>query len=241
MARRHSVHTANPASSIMPAVPSVFRPMLMHTTAIPQPDTPALGRGLEFNTAIDEDADSPSKPDVGNPSSAAQPAYFSNPSTLSGCGMGSTVTILWDHTTLSTFYPNMNPGFEIYTPMMVDEMRFTFSPQGSGHSDDADGSYGFPFTPVLLPPPTLGPQSTSPVNTPAHQDIMAATSHHGDISSSNASLPSSAMNIDDPMLSDQADHLINVRDEAIRQVYTSNAGDWLAQQPLLLHPPTMPF
>jgi hypothetical protein len=215
--------------------------MLMHTTAIPQPDTPALGRGLEFNTAIDQDADGQSKPDVGDPSSAAQSASISNPSTLSGCGMGSTVTILSEHTTLSTFYPNMNPGFEIYTPMMVDEMRFTFSPQGSGHSDDADGSYGFPFTPVLLPPPTLGPQSTSPVNTPAHQDIMAATSHHGDISSSNASLPSSAMNIDDPMLSDQADHLINVRDEAIRQVYTSDAGNWLAQQPQLLHPPTMPF
>lgn len=33
------------------------------------------------------------------------------------------------------------------------------------------------------------------------------------------------MNIDNSMLLDQADHLINVRDEAIRQVFTSNAGD----------------
>ncbi|GFZ52330.1 hypothetical protein JCM24511_10103 [Saitozyma sp. JCM 24511] len=163
---------------------------------ITQLDTATLGRGLEFNTAINEDAHGQSEPDVGNTSSAAQCASISTPSALSGCSMGSTVTILSDHTTLSTFYPNMNPGFEIYTLMMVDEMMFTFSPHGSGHSDDADGSYGFPFTPALLPPPALGPQSSSP-----------------------------PMNIDNSMLLDQADHLINVRDEAIRQVFTSNAGD----------------
>lgn len=165
--------------------------MLMHTTGITQLDTAALGRGLEFNTAINEDADGQSEPDVGNTSSAAQCASISTPSALSGCSMGSTVTILSDHTTLSTFYPNMNPGFEIYTLMMVDEMMFTFSPHGSGHSDDADGSYGFPSTPAPLPPPALGPQSSSPVNTPAHEDMMAAASHHGDISSSNDRLPPS--------------------------------------------------
>jgi hypothetical protein len=51
------------------------------------------------------------------------------------------------------------------------------------------------------------------------------------MSSSTADFPSSGMTIADPMISVQADHLVGVRDEAMRHIYTSGAGDWPAQQP----------
>ncbi|GFZ49957.1 hypothetical protein JCM24511_07360 [Saitozyma sp. JCM 24511] len=244
-ARRHSVHTANPVSSMMPAVPSVFRPLVMHTTAIPYRETPALGLGLELKPAIEEDADGESEPDIGNPSLAPLSAWISNSSTVSSVGVGSTVSIPPIDTMPNLVCSNMDPGFEIHTLMMEDQMMFTFSPQGVSGNSDADGSYDFPFMPVtsMIPllAPVLGSQPTSQVNTPPDKNTIAATSQHGDRTSSNASLPRSAMNIDDPMLSEQADHLVNVREVAIRQVYTSDAGDWLAQQPQLLHPPTTPF
>jgi hypothetical protein len=46
------------------------------------------------------------------------------------------------------------------------------------------------------------------------------------------------MDLDDPMLSAQADHLVGVHDEAMRHLYTSGAGDWLASQPKTTPTPT---
>ncbi|RSH80208.1 hypothetical protein EHS25_007218 [Saitozyma podzolica] len=84
--RRHSVHSFKPASTMMmPQIPSVFRLLPMHTTAIPHPEPPALGLGLELNpAAIDEYADGKSDPDFGNPSSAPVFVSNSNTSTLWG-------------------------------------------------------------------------------------------------------------------------------------------------------------
>ena len=169
--QHHSMHTLNPASSVMPAMPSVFRPMPMHTTAIlPHRDTPALGLGLDLNPAIDEDAHGESGPDFRNPSST--PLWPSNSisTSFSGLCMGSTITVASTNTTLSQHFPNMNGELELYTPFMGDETMFMFSPQGiSGTFDDADVSYDFPFTPftptIPLPMPALG-SASSQVSTP---------------------------------------------------------------------------
>jgi hypothetical protein len=74
---------------MMPQIPSVFRLLPMHTTAIPHPEPPALGFGLELNpAAIDEYADGKSDPDFGNPSSAPMFVSNSNSSTPVGVRHG---------------------------------------------------------------------------------------------------------------------------------------------------------
>jgi hypothetical protein len=236
------------ASSMMAVMPSVFRPMRMHTTTIPHPETPALGLGLQLNPAIDEDADGESDPDFGNPSSAPLSTSNSNLNSFSGFGMGSTITVPCHNVnvnmTLSPYFSNMNGELDLYTPLMEDETMFMFSPQGiSGISDDADGSYDFPFTPVTptisLPMPALGSQPSSKAGAPLENPIMTTSSQSGlgDMSSSSGNLPSSGMDLDDPMLLAQADHLVGVH-EAMRHLYTSGAGDWLASQPKTTPSPT---
>jgi hypothetical protein len=147
--RRHSVHSVKPASTMMmPQIPSVFRLLPMHTTAIPHPEPPALGLGLELNpAAIDEYADGKSGPDFGNPSSAPVFVSNSNSSTLWGFGTGSTITLLSADATLRPRLTGMGGGFELYMPL-EDEMMFQFSPQDLGASHDVDRSCDYRFTPV---------------------------------------------------------------------------------------------
>jgi hypothetical protein len=173
----------NSGSSMMPAMSSAFRPLPTPTAPMPHPEPPALGLGLELNLkpAIDEDTDGRSDPDMGNPSSAPLSAINCNSNTFLGFGMGSTITIPLTNTTLNPFFPNLNPEYDMYTPLMEDEMMFSFSPHGvSGNCGEVDGSYDYPFTPVTstipLPLPALGSLSSSQINTAHDETAMAMTS-----------------------------------------------------------------
>lgn len=178
----------NSGSSMMPAMTSVFRPLPMPTAPMPYPEAPALGLGLELNLkpaiAIDEDTDGRSDPDMGNPSSASSAplsAINCNSNTFLGFGMGSTITIPSTNKTLNPFFPNLNPEYDMYTPLMKDEMMFSFSPHGvSGNCGDVDGSYDYLFAPVTstipLPLSALGSLSSSQINTAHDETAMAMTS-----------------------------------------------------------------
>jgi hypothetical protein len=131
-----------------PQIPSVFRLLPMHTTAIPNPEPPAHGLSLELNPApIDEYADGKSDPDFGNPSSAPVFVSNSNSSTLWGFGTGSTITVPSAEATLHPRPTSMGGGAELYMPM-EDEMMFQFSPQALGASHNVDRSYDYRFTSV---------------------------------------------------------------------------------------------
>jgi hypothetical protein len=152
-----------------PQIPSVFRLLPMHTTAIAHPEPPALGLGLELNpAAVDEYGDGKSDPDFGHPSSALAFVSNSNSSTLRGFGTGSTITVPSDDATLDPRLMGMCGGLELYRPM-DDEMMFQFSPRALGASHDVDRSYDYRFIAVRptisLPLPADNPESGDQANT----------------------------------------------------------------------------